>query len=375
MTNRTVVLLGIGHTNAHIVGMWQRQATVDTKLVCISNFPIATYSGMLPGMLAGQYQPEQMQIDLRRLCKAAGAELVLDDVVGLNLADRQLLFRERPPLAFDALSIGIGSTPNLSGVTASDDRLLAIKPMQTFLQRLQDRLQQLGNSINDRPLRIAIVGGGAGGVEISLCLPSRIETCLGNTNFQMTLVGAENKILTDFPDKAREIVVKLFEQRSVQMQMGQRVVRMDEQGIVLDDVSCIDADLVLWATGAIAPPLLSQFDLPKDDRGFLLTRDTLQSVADALIFAVGDCGTIDQHPTAKAGVYAVRQAPILCKNIQRLLNGQPMLPYRPQPDFLKLLNTGDGKAIFCYRGLVFHGRWCWHLKDQIDRRFIAKYQR
>jgi hypothetical protein len=85
--------------------------------------------------------------------------------------------------------------------------------------------------------------------------------------------------------------------------------------------------MVLWATSAAAPPLLGKLGLPTDDRGFLLTRPTLVSTGDHSIFAVGDSGTIEGETLPKAGVYAVRQGPILWENVQRVLRGRPPAAY------------------------------------------------
>ena len=151
------------------------QPIADAQLVCISNFPVATYSGMLPGVLAGQYPPERMEIDLVRLCASVGARLILDTVTGIDREHRQIQFKSRPDLHYDVLSIGIGSKPNMSNVDAKPGALLAIKPMQSFLERLRKRLKKLRVVAEERPLRVGIVGGGAGGVEIAFCLPKRIE--------------------------------------------------------------------------------------------------------------------------------------------------------------------------------------------------------
>jgi len=126
-----IVLLGVGHTNAHVLRMWRMHPLRNARLTCISNFGAATYSGMLPGTLAGQYVPAEMEIDLVRLCVAAGARLIQAEVTGLDVAQRQLLFAERPPLAFDALSIGVGSQP--AEVPGEDVHVLRMKPMQLFL--------------------------------------------------------------------------------------------------------------------------------------------------------------------------------------------------------------------------------------------------
>src|SRR4029450_4834053 len=150
-----VVLLGLGHTNAHVLRMWRMEPIPRTRLTCVSNFPIATYSGMLPGVLAGQYEPESMEIDLVRLCAAAGARLVLDEVTGLDRQRAHLLFANRPPLRYAALSIALGSVPTRYGLESADDMLLPVKPMQTLLRRLAARLAGLASGRSEPPERTA----------------------------------------------------------------------------------------------------------------------------------------------------------------------------------------------------------------------------
>jgi len=455
-----IVLLGVGHTNAHVLRMWRMAPIPDARLTCVSNFPGVTYSGMLPGVLAGQYPPERMQIDLVRLCAAAGARLILGEVTGLvvnapssretrvesrepEFRDRrseiggqglrpptsdlrpltsQLLFADRPPLPFDVLSIGIGSVPARNGVETDAtldacvpahpsraDTRLEIKPMQTFLQRLEERLRELRDRIRDRPLRATVVGAGVGGVEIAFCLPARIAMSPfaprkgagsptgavgwavptpginaradadggGHSppcSLELTLISANDEIPNGTASGTQNRVRKELESRGVRILTHCRVTGIENGTVRLDNGDSFPADLVLWATGATAPPLLEALPLPKDDRGFLLTRPTLQTTAELPIFAVGDTGTIQGDATPKAGVYAVRQGPVLWDNLHRLLAGQPLRPYVPQRGFLKLLNTGDGRAIAEYKGRSFHAGWCWKLKDYIDGRFMDKYQ-
>lgn len=362
-----IVLLGVGHTNAYVLRMWRMAPVADARLTCVSNFPVATYSGMLPGVLAGQYPPERMQIDLVRLCAAAGARLIISEVTGLDTGNRQLLFADRPPLPFDVLSIGIGSVPTRKGVK-TDCTLLEIKPMQTFLQRLNTRLDELRARIADRPLRATIVGAGAGGVEIAFCLSARIAGA------ELTLVSANGDVPNGTTSGTQKRVHRELENRGVHIITNRRVTEVNNGTLRLDNGDSIPADLVLWATGASPPPLLENLPLPKDERGFLSTRPTLQTTADLPIFVVGDTGTIEGEELPKAGVYAVREGPVLWENMQRTLAGKPLQRYVPQRSFLKLLNTGDGGAIAEYKGFSFHGRWCWKLKDFIDGRFMDKYQ-
>ena len=173
----TVVLLGVGHTNAHVLRMWKMQPIANAQLICVSNFPVATYSGMLPGVLSGQFSPEKMEIDLVRLCASAGARLIVDEVTGLDREHRRLEFANRPPLGFDVLSVGIGSQPSFENTTVESKKILVpVKPMQTFLERLESVLnlsaqrRQTSDSTavsQLAPQQIVIVGGGVGSLEIA----------------------------------------------------------------------------------------------------------------------------------------------------------------------------------------------------------------
>ena len=375
-SGRDVVLLGVGHTHAHIVRTWRARPIPDARLICVSDFDVATYSGMLPGVLAGEYPPDAMTIDLRRFCDAAGAQLVIAQVKGLNVQDRQLVFADRPPLGFDVLSVGIGSVPSWRGVECVDaSQVVPVKPMQTFLARLDARLRAAAVARGTTPLRIVTVGGGAGGIEVTLCLPARLRVQLGaNARFEHTIVCGGPDILPGSSRGLVERVTRICRRRGVEIIRSRRVTRVDGAGITLDDGARMEADVIVWATGATAPPVLSNMGLPTDARGFLLTKDTLQSTGSASVFAVGDTGSIDGVPAPKAGVYAVRQGPVLWSNLQRVISTAPLRRYEPQRTFLRLLNTGDGRAVGEWRGISFEGVWCRRLKDIIDRRFVGRYQ-
>ena len=145
--------------------------------------------------------------------------------------------------------------------------------------------------------------------------------------------------------------------------------------MLLEGGETVPADALLWAVGAASQDLFHDSGLPLDERGFVLTRPTLQTVGDDRVFGVGDCATLADWPrTPKAGVYAVRQGPFLADNLRRAVAGKSLRRYRPQRDFLTLLNLGDGVALGAKWGLSFGGRGVMRLKDRIDRKFMEKFQ-
>ena len=375
----SIVLLGAGHTNAHVLRMWKMKPIENAQLVCVSNYPIATYSGMMPGVLAGQYSVPEMEIDLVRFCASAGVRLVLGNVTGIDREQRELQFADRPPLAYEYLSVGVGSRPTIKGVEVKDDsKLVAVKPMQTFLERLQAHLRTTAKSPT-KP-RIAIVGGGIGSIEIAFCLHRRIKDnpeSLGlsaGQQVEITLLTGAKRVGAGLIDSTQDRVKAAFDLHGLKQQTGSRVKTIDGQQLQLADGTSHDFDLIIWATSAVAPELLSVFDLDVDDRGFLKTRPTLQTISDDNIFVVGDSGTMVDFDLPKAGVFAVRQGPVLWDNLQRAVWNRKLTSYQPQRSFLKLINTADGKTIAERGKRSFYAGWCWYLKNRIDQKFMRMYQ-
>lgn len=367
---RSVVLLGAGHTHLHVLKHWQEQTLPDVTLTCISDYPVAAYSGMLTGVLAGDYPPAAMEVPLAPLCNAANATLVVGQVTRVDLPTRQVVMADGRTIAFDLLSVGVGSAPATGGVEFDDaSGVVAIKPMQTFLARMRDVLTQ-GRAAN-RSVRVVIVGGGAAGVELALCLPAFVSTVTGS-RAAFTLV-ADGSILPGCSAGLVKRAAAAMERAGV-TRLTARVVGVANTRLRCDTGSVIDGDLIVWATGAAPRPVLDLIDLPKDSAGFLATADTLRSTGDPRVFAVGDAGANTERPVPKAGVYAVKQGPVLLENLCRTLHTQPLRAFVPQASFLKLLNAGGGRAIGEWHGVSFEGQWCRWLKEAIDTRFIAQFR-
>ena len=409
-----LVLIGAGHTNMHIVRMWRMEPIPDVRLTLVSPWSRATYSGMLPGTLAGLYQPGDMEIDLWRTAASANLRLIVAEATGLDAERRRVLFADRPPLRFDITSVGIGSVPAAGRVWRRHPEVLSIKPMATFLARLEEQLAGLRGSSpqpghvrqsrapglappdsehteraaaaatalleppraesrrdGGDPLTIAIIGAGAAGTEITFCLDRFLNS--RGIVAHLRLIESGPEILPGYADKTRDLAQAEFHRRGVELLTGRSAHDFADGRLAMNDGSSISADLVIWAAGAAPPPVLEHYALPKADDGFLAVRRTLQSTGHDRVFVVGDTATFDR-PLPKAGVYAVREGPVLWKNIRRTLRNEPLDEYNPQSGFLSLLSTGDGRAIAQYKGLAFHNRLMWKWKDHIDRKFMRMHQ-
>jgi len=373
LPNHDIVLLGAGHTHAHIIRRWRMEPIPQTRLTCLSDHTIATYSGMMAGTLAGLYEPSEMQIDLVRLCASCGVRFVHGKVVGHDVGGRRLLLEDRPAVHYDLLSVGIGSRPMLP---PGGEAGLSIKPMQTFLNRLSTAIDNRCAQHPQETLQVAIVGGGAAGVEIACCLQQHFENRYPEIAApSITIIDADEHLLAGMPPRTRLLATREIQRRGIQLRLNARIARVrGERQILFEDGQQWQPDFILWATSAMPPPLLDQLELPLDTHRFLQTSSTLQCTGYEHVFAVGDSGTVQGESYAKAGVFAVRQGPLLWENLRRKIRGEPLRDWKPQSHFLTLINTGDRRALLTYWGLSFHARWCWWLKDWIDTKFMAMVQ-
>ena len=169
-----VVLLGGGHSHALVLRMWGMNPLPGVRLTLISDGFDTPYSGMLPGHVAGIYGRSDCYIDLHPLAQFAGAQFYVDRVVGIDLEQRRVLCRDRPPVKFDVLSLDVGSTPHVTAPVDPDlaERAIPAKPIGQFLERWEQLQRVVQRQAN--PQQIAIVGGGVGGVELALAMDHRL---------------------------------------------------------------------------------------------------------------------------------------------------------------------------------------------------------
>ncbi len=348
--------------------MWQLQPIPDASLTLLSPFPCATYSGMLPGTLAGNYSPSDMEIDLYQLTKFAGVNLVIDEAISLDAAAKEVRFRERPPMSFEVASIGVGSVPRQMERLRTHPGFVPIKPMFTSLQRLDAAIHQQSS----HPISIAVIGGGAAGLEVAMCAEHRVRKAQGSAH--VTLVDAHTRILKGFRERTIRLAERELMDRGIDLRCGGRVIGHDDLNLMFEDGQTLAADIAIWVTGACPPEFLQHVNLAKSESGFLKVRHTLQSIENDAVFVVGDAAELDGESIDRAGVYAVRQGPILWQNLNRSLKGQPLIGYKPQRDFLRLLATGDGRAIAQWKWFSGIGSHWWKLKDRIDSKFMKMHR-
>ncbi|WP_131114433.1 FAD-dependent oxidoreductase [Lichenihabitans psoromatis] len=373
---RVVLLVGAGHAHVEVLRSFAMKPVpgVDVVLVTMSQF--TPYSGMLPGLVAGLYGFDDAHIDAGRLADVAGARFVEGIVIGLDLAAREARCADGSIIGYDVLSLDIGISPAAAAVPGAAEYALPVKPIGGFLSRFDDLLGQVRAGC---VCRIALVGGGAGGVELALAVAHRLRLVARGAgkdpgSIDLRLVTRGSRILPALPAGASRRLERHLSSRRVALLCDARVTAVAADHLQIEGRPPLPVEAVLWVTQAAAPVWLRGTGLPLDPLGFIQVDAGLNVRRQSGVFAVGDAVRFGPRDLPKAGVYAVRQGPVLADNLRRALVGDPPRPYRPQRDNLVLISTGSRHAVAVRNGLMVEGDWVWRIKDWLDRRWIARYQ-
>lgn len=359
-----LVLIGGGHAHALVARMWGMNPMPGVRLTLINPDPAAPYTGMLPGLIAGHYARDEIMIDLVRLGRFAGARVILDRVTGIDRAGRRILLQNGPSIAYDMASIDIGISSDLPAIEGFQAHAVAAKPLGNYAAHWDAFVAKA----LPRP-RVVVIGAGVGGVELALASQHRLAAA-GATP-EVVLLERAPIALAGIGNGARARLLRHLAQAGVRLVTGAQVTRIAPHHVELAGAPDMPSDFTLAVSGTRPQDWLAETGLTLQD-GFVAVSPTLQS-SDPLIFAAGDCAHLSHAPRAKAGVYAVREAPVLFHNLRAALLDHHLRPYWPQRDYLKLISTGGKGAVADKWRLPLDGAWLWRWKDRIDRKFMARF--
>ena len=373
MSKPHLVLAGLGHAHLFVLEALSR-GRISARVSVVSPADYH-YSGMIPGAIAGCYTPGDSALPPATLCMHTGATYIQGRVARVDAGRREVTLENGTAVAYDLVSLDIGSRPASDHLPGVREHAIPIKPVDEVLKLRSAMVRAIERAQANHPARAIIVGGGAAGVEIAFCLDAALARRYGGQRFRIAILQAADTLIPEYPDQFRRTGHVELERRGVEIRTGMTIRAADESRVITEHGEAIRYDALLWATGPRAPKLLRDSGLPVDEKGYLRVGPTLQAAEHPEIFGAGDCVTLEHAPwVPKAGVYAVREGPFLAKNLAQCLRREPLDEFEPQRDWLSLMNTGDGRALLHYKGLTHHGRAAWWLKDRIDRRFVRRFQ-
>ena len=358
-----LVLVGGGHSHVIAIKKFGMEPLYGAQVTLISSSTDTTYSGMLPGLIAEHYVYADAHIDLMRLCQWAGIRFIQAEVVGIDRQEKRLCLLNRPAVSYDVVSLDVGAVTNLSSADGASDNVIPVKPISKFWGKWSELTR---GSLEGK--RIAMVGGGAGSIELVLAMAKSVST-----KVQFDLYCGSSSLLSDHNARISQSVMRTLVRFGVNVHLDASVVKVTKNSLLLKSNESHAFDYAFWCTEAAPMSWLVNSGLSLDQNHFLATKDTFQSLEDDDVFAVGDCAAQINQPRPKAGVFAVRQGPILAKNLRAHLLGQQLKSHRAQKRFLSILSLGSNSAIAIWGPLFVSAKWVWRWKNFIDLSFMKKF--
>jgi NADH dehydrogenase len=277
-------------------------------------------------------------------------------------------------IEYDTLVIAVGSLTHdfgIPGVTQYAIRLDTPSEAARFQRRLVNaciRAHAQATPLRPGQLQVVLIGAGATGVELAAELHRTTRTLVSygldridpDKDIRLILLEASPRILPALPERLADGANKLLEKLGVHVRTSSRVQEVLPDGVRLANGEFVPAELVVWAAGVKAPEFLSTLGLETNAIHQLVVTPLLQTTGDPNIFAVGDCaacpwvgakpGTL-VPPRAQA---AHQQASHMVGQIERLLQGRPLRPWRYR-DFGSLVSLGEYSTVGNLMGSLVGG--------------------
>ncbi|MCF2905907.1 selenide, water dikinase SelD [Octadecabacter sp. CECT 8868] len=357
---RDLVFVGGGHTHALVLRSWGMNPLPGVRLTVINPGPTAPYSGMLPGFVAGHYTRDELDIDLVKLARFAGARLIAGKASAIDPVAKTITVPDRPPVAYDVAAIDVGITSEMPRLAGFTENGIPAKPLGVFASRW-DAYRETATAP-----KVAVIGGGVAGAELAMAM----AYALRKKSPEVSLID-RGEVLDGFDAPARNRLMAALEELNVTLVEHADVVEVLADAVRLSDGTLVASDFTTGAAGARPHDWVSDIGLDLHD-GFLTVGPTLET-SDPNVFAVGDCAHLSHDPRPKAGVFAVREAPYLFDNLRARLSGGKMRHYHPQKDYLKLISLGGKEALAEKLGTARRGAMLWKWKNHIDRKFMTQF--
>jgi selenide,water dikinase len=329
--------------------------------------------------VAGLEPPEAAAIPVAEIARAAGLTVRIASVTHLDPANRTLALSNGEPIHWDLLSFDVGSLPAGLSVPGAREHAFPMRPFSVALEMIARLDAACADSAPGAEVPVVVVGAGAAGVEIALAVRARIARA--GRAARVTIIDAaatDGLPLAGFAQASRESAHRALTRRGISV-LGGTVTSVSARTVTVDvkrRAEELESVATAWVSGPAAHPWFAESGVACDRTGFPYVSDTLALDAGETMFGGGDCVALRHAPaTAKAGVYAVRMAPVLAANVLAVARGaREREIFTPQADFLALLSTGDGRAILRWRGVAVESRWAQWLKTRIDEAYLRRYR-
>ena len=360
---KTLLLIGGGQAHVEVLRQLALNPPAEADVALFNPSPSVLYSGMVPGVIAGHYEPAEAKINLWALCQRARVRFFETSVLALNAANNVLESGIGERHRFDYASFDVGGVSQ-PVPTSPGAYVVTVKPVDTLLAAINEY-----ESVRSASLMVRIVGNGAAALEVALALAFRWRE---STNRRVAIVSA-TRLMVAYPPRVRSLALRACKRMGVTVLENKTVEHIEPTRLRLVGGELIDTQLTVLATGFSPVALAQKTDLTRATDGSIHVNTNLQSSNHPHIFAAGDCANISGLTIPKSNVFSVRQGATLAANVLATMSHAPLEPYQHTPTVWNLLSLGDKRAIATRGGLSTAGGWAWRWKNSSNRNWINRY--
>lgn len=282
----------------------------------------------------------------------------------------------RHTIRYDYLVLAIGAISNDFGTPGVRQHCLFLEDRaqaDRFRQKLLNQCLRVSRTLSvdpmsDASVRIAIVGGGATGVELSAELYNAAAglrhyglEVFDESRLKVTLIEAGPRLLPALPERLAEAATSELEALGVRVMTGASITEVDDTGMKTKSGEMIAADIRVWAAGVRGADLLHEIaGLETTRNNQLVVRPTLQTTRDERVFAVGDCCYFkpegENKPVPPRAQAAHQMASVAYRNILKLIDNKPDLETFVYRDKGSLVSLSRFSTVGSLMGNLVGGR-------------------
>lgn len=367
---KELLLLGAEHAHLKVLKAIAQEPLAAARVTLVHPFDHSVLPAMVPSVVAGRLEAEAVRCSVQALAHAARVTFIEASPLALDLQHGHVRLDNGQQLRFDTLSLDTGLTLSRDALPGARQHALFVRPHERFLPLWESTV----DLAQRRALNIVVIGGGITGVELALAAAQRL-----GDRARVALATDEGGLLPGLPARAVGIVQRLFKRLQIPV-FDARCTAVTHNHVQLADGPRLACDVPLlaeWGTRAALAPWLADSGLALDDKGRILVANNLQSLSHPRVFALGAIaarheaqhGTVGFEPDEIASA-----SDVLAVNLRRATAAGELQSWHPRSRAGQFVDCGQGRALWIWGGMVFHGRTLRHWKRHRDSKAWAELQ-
>lgn len=364
---KRVLILGGGFAGvATARALVRRLKATDITLIDRGNASL--FTPLLPEIVGGDLEMRHVVRPLR--AGLPGVEVIAATVETIDLTHKSVAVRQSvgdasSSIAYDQLVLAMGSESSTFGLPGVSDWTIPFKTVGDALRLRNEVIRSLeaadvqrDRDERRRLLSFVVVGAGFTGVEVTGELHKFLHSALQfyrhvePDDIRIALVDGASRLLPELPEAFGAYAERLLETCGIDIRLKQKVAKATDAGLVLGSNEVIPAQVVVWCAGLRAPDVIGKLPVPHGQGARIVVQSDFSIAEWPDVWAIGDCAQIpssDGRPVPPTAQHAVREGPLLARNVVAHLMGKPTRPFTYR-------TVGMMASLGCGRGIVQLGR-------------------